>query len=57
LGEGTRGHSPCRGDGRALQEHGESNWGGAERVRVGVELGGRSTLCSDDLKDEAWRGC
>jgi hypothetical protein len=26
LGEDTRGHSPGRGDGRALQKHGESNW-------------------------------
>jgi hypothetical protein len=26
LGEDAGGHSPGRGDGRALQEHGESDW-------------------------------
>jgi hypothetical protein len=25
-GDGAGGHSPGRGDGRALQKHGESNW-------------------------------
>jgi hypothetical protein len=38
--EGAGGHAPCRGDGRALDEHGGSNWGGVERVDVAVELGG-----------------
>lgn len=26
VGEGAGGHAPCRGDGRALNEHGEGNW-------------------------------
>jgi hypothetical protein len=38
--EGAGGHAPCRGDGRALDEHGWSNWGGVERVGEAVELGG-----------------
>jgi hypothetical protein len=47
LGEDTRGHSPCRGDGRALQKHDESNWGGVESGR-GWYLGGALTFWSDD---------
>jgi len=31
LSEGAGGHSPCRGDSRALEKHGASNWGGKRR--------------------------
>jgi hypothetical protein len=37
--EGAGGHAPCRGDGRALEEHLGSNWDGVERVGVVIELG------------------
>jgi hypothetical protein len=34
--DGAWGHSPHRGNGRTLQKHGESNWGGVESLRGGV---------------------
>lgn len=40
-GDGSGGCAPGGGNGRALEEHGASNWGGVERWAWAVELGER----------------
>lgn len=40
-GDGGGGRAPGGGNGRALEEHGASNWGGVERWAWAVELGER----------------
>lgn len=39
LGKGAGGNPPRSSNGRALDKHGDSDWGGVERVGVAIELG------------------
>lgn len=54
-GERAGGSSPGDGKGRALDEHGGLNWGGAERGRGGVKLQSWVDVQPAIVPYEAWR--